>query len=90
MSSLMVKTLITQSINTCFIYIILYFMQPTNPLGNVGLVNKVISLIVISGLIDLLLNIFIPKHKLLEIINRCRINDNGPINMFQIDLNRSL
>lgn len=86
----MIKTLITQSINTCFIYMIIFMMEPSNPLGNLGVANKIVSLIIISGLIDLLLSIFIPKHKLMEIIKRCKIKEFGPINMFQIDLNKKL
>lgn len=86
----MVKTLTTQAINTSFIYVILYIIEPSNPIGSFGLASKIISLVVISSLASLLLNIFIPVQTISALINKCKINENAPINLFQADLNKKI
>ena len=69
-SSLIVKTVITQFINTSIIYFILFLIRPSNPLGTFGLVSKINSLVIVSGLISVALQIFIPKHTLMGFYNR--------------------
>jgi hypothetical protein len=59
-TSLAIKTIVTQTINTCFLYAILYAIQPVNPLGTLGLYNKILSLVAISGVVNVLLCIFLP------------------------------
>lgn len=90
LSSLMRKNLVTQTLNTCFIYVILYILEPSNPLGTLGMVNKIISLVVVSGLVSLLVNLFIPKQRLVALYNSLKIKKDGPVNMFQVDLNKKM
>ena len=54
LSSLIFKNIVTQSINTSVMYLILYFIQPINPLGQYGLVNKVISVVIVSGSVSII------------------------------------
>lgn len=64
LASLIFKTIVTQTINTSFIYLILYFIQPINPLGEYGLVNKVISVVIVSGFATLAMQILRPQQLL--------------------------
>ncbi len=61
LSSLILKNVVTQTINTSIIYTILYLIEPSNPLGTFGLYKKVFSLVVVSGFISLAMQAFIPK-----------------------------
>lgn len=61
LTSLIIKMVISQFLNTAIIYSILFLMKPSNPLGTFGLVSKITSLVTISGLISVLMQIFIPK-----------------------------
>lgn len=61
LSSLILKNVVTQTINTSIIYTILYLIEPSNPLGYFGLYKKVFSLVVVSGFISLAMQAFIPK-----------------------------
>jgi hypothetical protein len=68
LESLAVKSTVMQTINTCFLYGILYMIHPVNPLGKFGLVAKMISFVIISGLINLFLCLFKP----IENAQKCR------------------
>lgn len=90
LSSLIVKTIITQFINTSIIYTILYLMKPSNPLGTFGLVSKVTSLVVISGFISVAMQVFIPKNVVMGLINRWKYPEDKPVNLFQLQLNQMM
>lgn len=62
LGSLIYKTIVTQTINSSFIYLILYFIKPINPLGEYGLVNKVISVVIVSGFATLSMQILRPMQ----------------------------
>ena len=88
MKSLTIKVIVTQTINTCLIYGVLYVMNSFNTLGSLGLVNKVVNLVVVSGVINLLLCVF-PIGKMMSYIsNRKMVREREQINMFQVELNR--
>lgn len=70
LASLIFKTIVTQTINTSFIYLILYFIQPLNPLGEYGLVNKVISVVIVSGFATLALQVLRPQQLLSKLKKR--------------------
>ena len=84
---LILKIVITQTINTSIIYSILFLMKPVAPLSTYGIVNKINSLIVISGLISVVLTIF-PISMITDCLNRRKYTADKQINLFQIQLNK--
>ena len=52
--SLILKIVISQFLNTSIIYSILYLIKPVDPLSTYGIVSKVASLIIISGLLKII------------------------------------
>ena len=68
--SLTVKVVVTQTINTSLIYGILYLINGANPLGSLGLVNKIINLVVVSGIVNLLVCIIPPGIAINYILNK--------------------
>jgi len=59
--SLIIKSVLAQSFNSLFIYMIIYAIHPDNPLGPYGLAEKATSLAIMSNLTTLLLQIFRPN-----------------------------
>lgn len=88
--SLIIKTIITQTINTLFIYFILYHVNPRNPLDNFGLVSKVTSLVIISGFLSVALQVLIPFNQIMDLINGCRYSKDKTVKLFQYQLNEAL
>jgi hypothetical protein len=89
--SLIVKTIVSQAINTCFIYGIIHLIKPSyNILSSNGLVYQLISLVIVSGLVTLFLQVFTPFVYLSRAINHYTIDKNQPIKMFQIQLNHKI
>lgn len=88
--SLLIKNIITQTINTSFIYAILYLIYPEMPLNSFGLVSKVTSLVIVSGFISVAMQIFIPMQVIFECINKMRYKPDKPINLFQFQLNQAI
>ncbi len=61
LKSLIWKIVIAQTANNALIYLILYMMNPINPLGQYGFANKVIALVAVSGMLSgIVLNIISP------------------------------
>ena len=87
---LIIKIVITQTINTSIIYSVLYLMKPIAPLSTYGIVAKIKSLIVISGIISVLWTVFQPFMTLANFLNKRKYTDDKPINLFQIQLNQIL
>ena len=85
---LIIKIVITQTINTSIIYSILYVMQPTSPLSPYGLVTKINSLVVISGLISVVWMAVLPTQTVMRFINARKYTYENPINLFQVQLNK--
>lgn len=85
---LIIKIVITQTINTSIIYSILYMMQPLSPLSTYGLVAKINSLVVISGLISVVWQIVLPVQTVMKFLNARKYTYENPINLFQIQLNQ--
>lgn len=56
----MIKIIVTQTINTSFIYFILYLITPVNPLGKAGLVKNVFNLVLVSGFINVIWELISP------------------------------
>jgi len=75
LSSLIIKIIVTQTINTSFIYFILYILTPTNPLGKAGLVKNVSDLVIVSGFISVVLQIFPPGYLIAKVQNYFRYQD---------------
>lgn len=90
LSSLIFKTILTQTINTSIIYTILYLIKHTNPLSAFGIVSKIVSLVVVSGFISVAMQIFIPKVLVMGLINRWKYPEDKPVNLFQLQLNQML
>ncbi len=63
-SSLIVKSTVAQTLNTLFIYLFIYFMKPSNPLGPYGLVSKVVGAAIVTAAITPVLEIIQPAKLL--------------------------
>lgn len=85
--SLILKIVISQFLNTSIIYSILYLIKPANPLSTIGIVNKVGSLIVVSGIFNLVWYAILPTSTIFSIIYHYKYTPNTPINLFQYQLN---
>jgi len=84
LTALAVKVIVTQSINTVFMYGIFYLFHYANPLGSFGIVNKVFNVVLIGCLVNLLFTI-IPIPPILSWFSTRKYRDsNKPISMFQI------
>ena len=87
---LVIKTIIAQGINTVFLYFILNAIKPANPLSAVGLVNKVMYLLVISGLFNIFWYVVLPYQLILNAITAYKYRPDSTINLFQFQLNQQL
>jgi hypothetical protein len=85
--SLILKIVISQFLNTSIIYSILYLIKPVDPLSTYGIVSKVASLIIISGLFNLVWYIVLPTSTIYSLIYRYKYPADKPINLFQYQLN---
>lgn len=75
LKSLVFKTIVSQSINTCFLYGILHLVKPSyNILNSYGLVYQIMSLITISSLVTLLLQAAVPGALYNDLINHFKID----------------
>lgn len=90
LSSLVIKIIVTQTINTAFIYYTLWLMSPSNPLGKTGLYKNVFDLVLVSGFIGVFLQMFPPIYLVKKWINNYKYKDKELINMFQAQLNQIL
>ena len=90
LNSLIIKIIVTQTINTAFIYFIIWLRTPSSPLGKAGLVNNVFDLVLVSGFISVVLQIFPPSYLAKKFINNYKYKDKECINMFQVQLNEIL
>ena len=66
LASLIIKIIITQTINTAFIY---YILLPKNPLYAKGLYSAIFDLVLISGFLTIVLQMFPPSYIVKKIIN---------------------
>lgn len=87
---LILKIVISQFLNTSIIYSILYLLKPMMPLGTYGMVNKINSLIVVSGAINIAFQIVLPSYTIPYFLNKRKYTDDKPVNMFQIQLNQTI
>lgn len=78
LTSLVSKMIVTQTINSSFIYLILYFIMPINPLGQYGLVNKVISIVIVGGFANVASNVLRPGDLWNRYKNRKAEEKNDP------------
>lgn len=69
---LIVKTIISLSINTVFLYAIVNLVRPSNPLSGLGLVTKVMYLVILSPIINLVWYIILPMTFIYNIVNKYR------------------
>ncbi len=90
-SSLIVKSTVAQTLNTLFIYLFIYFMKPSNPLGPYGLVSKVVGAAIVTAAITPVLEIIQPAKLLKSFQNLAltKKSEDGP-QKFQIELNREM
>ena len=95
--SLMVKTVIAQFVNTAVIYYIVSvaekLMLPaeqTSPLDENGLVASVTSLIAVSGVIQIALNIVQPGALFGKFMNWYRYRSKQTVNKFQVEFNNDI
>ncbi len=70
LNSLIIKTIASQTLNTLFIYYILYKINPGNPLSQNGLVSKIVDLVMVSGFISVVMQIFPPMLIFNDCLNR--------------------
>lgn len=84
---LIYKTIISQGINTVFLYYILNLFQPTNPLSSLGLVIKVIYLVVISGFVNVIWYVIQPTQLLWDCLYKRKYGPDKFNNAFQFQLN---
>ena len=80
--------MVSQFINTAIIYYILAWSQHVKPLSQYGLVVKVMSLVAVSGLVQIGTNIAQPGALLTYVKNCCKYKPDEKINLFQIQLNK--
>lgn len=90
LTSLVSKMIVSQTINSSFIYLILYFIMPVNPLGQYGLVNKVISVVIVSGFANIATSILRPGDIWARYKNRKAEEKDDPevLKTVQIKLNQ--
>jgi hypothetical protein len=89
LESLILKTIITQTINTVFIYGTVYFVRPSvNILNTHGLTYQITSLVIVSGIVALIIDIFQPIQRLKVCIRDYKVDKSKPVQKFQIQLNR--
>jgi hypothetical protein len=88
--SLLLKIVITQTLNTSIIYSILYFIKPIDPLSTYGLVTKINSLVLVSGFISVVWQVLLPTYTITAFLNARNYTPDRPINLFQIQLNAIL
>jgi hypothetical protein len=84
--SLIIKMVVSQTINTVLIYYVLNMMRPFNLLGKFGLATRILNLIFFTALLEILLEA-IPFHRLKKILLDvlfCR----KEVQLFQIELNQ--
>jgi hypothetical protein len=84
---LIIKTILSQGINSVFLYYILDLFKPANPLSSLGLVTKVNYLVIISAGVNILWYIFPPIQLLNDFLNKIRYKPGERINLFQYQLN---
>ena len=90
-TSLIVKIVVSQFINTAIIYYILARTHPeVEVLSENGLVVKVMSLVAVSGLVQIGMNIAQPGALISFVLNKCKYSRDKEINMFQVQLNKQL
>lgn len=88
LKALTAKVIVTQSLNTIFIYGFFYLFHPTNPLGSYGIVNKLFNVVLIGCFVNLLFTI-IPIPSIWSwFATRMYTDAAQRINMFQIELNK--
>ena len=75
LNSLIIKIIVTQTINTAFIYYIIWLMTPSSPLGKAGLVKNVFDLVLVSGFISVVLQIFPPNYLATKLYYNCKYKD---------------
>lgn len=90
LNSLMIKIIVTQTINTAFIYFILSLISPSNPLGKTGLVKNVFNLVLVSGFINVFWELIAPIYSLKKLYYFFKYVGKENINMFQVQLNQLL
>ena len=95
--SLMVKTVIAQFVNTAIIYYIVSVVEKltlpadqTSPLDENGLVASITSLIAVSGVIQIVLNIIQPGVLIGNLINWYKYRGKQTVNKFQIEFNNEM
>ncbi len=62
LSSLTTKIIVSQTFNTAFIYYILYLVKPSNPMGKGGLVSNIYNLVLVSGVLNVVLQAIPPSY----------------------------
>jgi len=65
--SFIIKSILAQTFNSLFIYMIIYTIHHDNPLGPYGLAEKVISLAIVSNLTTLFFQTVRPTRLLWDI-----------------------
>jgi hypothetical protein len=85
------KTIVTQTINTCFIYGIIYFIKPSyNILSTYGLAYQITSLILVSGMVTVVYDMFLTLEKLYYFMAHHGVDKSKPVTIFQFELNKKL
>lgn len=85
--SLILKIVISQFLNTSIIYSILYVIKPIDPLSTYGIVTKVTSLILVSGIFNIVWYAIMPTSTLFSLYYNHIYTPEKPINLFQYQLN---
>lgn len=91
--SLVIKNVISQFINTAIIYFLIMKLYPDNEgakyLSSSGIVVRVTSLVIASGVIEMILNLM-QVQNLFKSLKLCCLYRNEEVNLFQIQLNKKL
>jgi hypothetical protein len=90
-SSLLLKNVIAKVLNTTVVFFILYRLNPTNPMADDVLTQRVMGLITFSAELKIFNDLVQPMSLLKSYLERRGRGSKGEsINMFQIQLNRHI
>lgn len=86
----MLKNIIAQFFNTAIIYYILSMITNIQPLNQNGIVIKIMSLVAVSGVVNMLMNALQIGSLVTCLVNKWKYRNKEQVDLFQIQLNKKI
>jgi hypothetical protein len=86
----MIKNIVAQFFNTAIIYYILSVVTSIKPLTQNGIVIKIMSLVAISGVVNVVMNALQIGSLITCLLNKWKYRNKEEVDVFQIQLNQNL